>query len=154
MRNLMQRRASSLHYQTFPTTPPATSGPSPVDGFSSPLSNTYSQNADNNSSKTGDTGAKSDNSTPIPIKQLTILALISLVEQTALNSFSPYLPEMTSSFPNVDKRKVGLFVGIIASSFAAAQFGSKLFWGCNHIFGNYRLTQEFASSKLFLGKTE
>ncbi|RPB14787.1 MFS general substrate transporter [Morchella conica CCBAS932] len=125
----MQRRASSLHYQTFPTTPPATSGPPPVDGFSSPLSNTYSQNADNNSSKTGDTGAKSDNSTPIPIKQLTILAVISLAEQTALNSFSPYLPEMTSSFPDVDKRKVGLFVGIIASSFAAAQFGTNFFWG-------------------------
>ncbi|KAI5851336.1 major facilitator superfamily domain-containing protein [Morchella snyderi] len=130
MRNFMQRRASSLHYQTFPTTPPETSGPPPVDGFSSPLSNTYSQNADNSSSKTGDTRVKSDNnSTPLPIKQLTILAIISLSEQTALNSFSPYLPEMTSSFPDVDKRKVGLYVGIIASSFAAAQFGTNLFWG-------------------------
>lgn len=63
--------------------------------------------------------------TPMPMKQLIILAVISLAEQTALNSISPYLPEMAGTFPGVDKRNVGLSVGVIASSFAVAQFSCK-----------------------------
>jgi MFS family permease len=63
------------------------------------------------------------------MKQLTILAIIALAEQTALNSISPYLPEMASTFPEVDDSKVGLYVGIIASSFALAQFATNFFWG-------------------------
>lgn len=65
-----------------------------------------------------------DGVTPMPTKQLVILAIISLAEQTALNSISPYLPEMAATFPGVDSQKIGLFVGVIASSFAAAQFAS------------------------------
>lgn len=65
-----------------------------------------------------------DERTPIPKRQLLILATISLAEQTALNSISPYLPEMTRNFPGVDQRRVGLYVGIVASSFAGAQFAS------------------------------
>lgn len=119
----MQRRTSSLHYQTFPTTPPASSGPPPVDGFSELLTTTYSNNGDSSSNKTHETGR--DGSTPVPTRQLIILAVISLAEQTALNSISPYLPEMAASFPDVDKKKVGLYVGVIASAFAAAQFSSE-----------------------------
>lgn len=63
---------------------------------------------------------------PMPMHQLIILAVISLAEQTALNSISPYLPEMVGTFPGVDKKNVGLSVGVIASSFAAAQFSSEL----------------------------
>ena len=58
-----------------------------------------------------------------------ILAIIALAEQTALNSISPYLPEMASTFPEVDNLRLGLYVGIIASSFALAQFATNFFWG-------------------------
>jgi MFS family permease len=58
-----------------------------------------------------------------------MLAVIALAEQTALNSISPYLPEMASTFPEVDEIKVGLYVGTIASAFALAQFATNFFWG-------------------------
>lgn len=66
---------------------------------------------------------------PLPTRQLAVLAIIALAEQTALNSISPYLPEMTSTFPEVDASQIGLYVGIIASSFALAQFATGYFWG-------------------------
>lgn len=66
---------------------------------------------------------------PLPYSQLAILAVIALAEQTALNSFSPYLPQMASRFPEVDENQVGLYVGLIASSFAFAQFTTNFFWG-------------------------
>jgi MFS family permease len=65
----------------------------------------------------------------LPKKQLAMLAIIALAEQTALNSISPYLPEMVSSFPEVDESQIGLYVGAIASSFALAQFTTNFFWG-------------------------
>ncbi|KAK3706646.1 hypothetical protein LTR37_012655 [Vermiconidia calcicola] len=37
-----------------------------------------------------------------------MLAIIALAEQTALNSISPYLPEMASTFPEVDTEQVGI----------------------------------------------
>lgn len=58
-----------------------------------------------------------------------MLAFISLCEQTAFNSISPYLPEMASKFPEVQPDKVGLYVGLIASAFAMAQFTTNFFWG-------------------------
>jgi MFS family permease len=58
-----------------------------------------------------------------------MLAVIALAEQTAFNSISPYLPEMTGTFPEVKESAVGLYVGIIASSFALAQFATNFFWG-------------------------
>lgn len=67
--------------------------------------------------------------TPLPTGQLAILAVIALAEQTALNSISPYLPDMASSFPEVDEADIGLYVGIIASSFALAQFATNFLWG-------------------------
>lgn len=67
--------------------------------------------------------------TPLPRKQLAILAVIALAEQTALNSISPYLPEMASTFPEVQDGQVGLYVGLIASSFALAQFATNFAWG-------------------------
>ena len=60
---------------------------------------------------------------------MAILAIIALSEQTALNSISPYLPSMASSFPGVDKAEVGVFVGTIASAFALAQLVTNFFWG-------------------------
>jgi MFS family permease len=58
-----------------------------------------------------------------------VLAIIALAEQTALNSISPYLPEMTKSFSAVKAGQAGLYVGLIASSFALAQFTTNFFWG-------------------------
>lgn len=67
--------------------------------------------------------------TPLPKGQLAILAVIALAEQTALNSISPYLPDMASTFPEVDEGEVGLYVGLVASSFALAQFATNFMWG-------------------------
>jgi len=58
-----------------------------------------------------------------------VLALIALVEQTAFNSISPYLPEMVGLFPEVEPENVGVSVGMIASAFAVAQFVTNFFWG-------------------------
>jgi MFS family permease len=58
-----------------------------------------------------------------------MLAVIALAEQTALNSISPYLPEMASTFPEVDPAEVGMYVGLIASAFALAQFATNFLWG-------------------------
>lgn len=66
---------------------------------------------------------------PLPTRQLAILAVIALSEQTALNSISPYLPQMASTFPEVNPAQVGLYVGLIASSFALAQFATNFLWG-------------------------
>jgi MFS family permease len=65
----------------------------------------------------------------LPKKQLAVLAVIALAEQTALNSISPYLPEMVQTFPEVELGQEGLYVGLIASSFALAQFATNFFWG-------------------------
>jgi MFS family permease len=63
------------------------------------------------------------------MRQLAVLAIIALAEQTAFNSISPYLPEMVQSFPEVKLGQEGLYVGLIASSFALAQFATNFFWG-------------------------
>jgi MFS family permease len=55
--------------------------------------------------------------------------VIALAEQTALNSISPYLPEMAKTFPEVKEGQAGLYVGLIASSFALAQFATNFYWG-------------------------
>ncbi|KAI1323267.1 MFS general substrate transporter [Xylariaceae sp. FL0255] len=105
--------AGSYHYQTFPTPAPKSAG----RRRRSEASPTPSDDGDN------------DESTPLPIKQLALLALLSLAEQSALNSISPYLPEMVESFPGVAPEEVGLYVGLLASSFALAQLATNLFWG-------------------------
>lgn len=60
---------------------------------------------------------------------MAVLAIIALAEQTALNSISPYLPDMASTFPEVKQSQVGVYVGSIASAFALAQFSTNYFWG-------------------------
>ncbi|KAG9245527.1 major facilitator superfamily domain-containing protein [Calycina marina] len=109
----ISRQSSTLHYQTFPVAPPRWRG--------SPMSRDSSPNNADQDRKAGES--------PLPVRQLVVLAIIALAEQTAFNSISPYLPEMTSTFPGVDKSQIGLYVGLIASSFALAQFGTNLFWG-------------------------
>lgn len=60
---------------------------------------------------------------------MAVLAFVALCEQTALNSISPYLPEMASTFPEVNPAQVGVYVGTIASAFALAQLCTNFAWG-------------------------
>ena len=120
------RRKSSLtpHYQTFPTPPPKNKGRPP--SRSPPHS-------DERPSRTDSKGSGSEHhqhhASPLPVRQLGVLAFVALCEQTALNSISPYLPQMASEFPEVRGKNVGVYVGSIASAFAAAQFATNFFWG-------------------------
>ncbi|KAF3043864.1 hypothetical protein E8E11_002178 [Didymella keratinophila] len=111
-----KRKSSTLHYQTFPTKPPTSRGP-------------RQSNSPPNGPASGSEPDDQHHESPLPKKQLVVLAIIALAEQTALNSISPYLPEMTKSFPEVKDGQTGLYVGLIASSFALAQFTTNFFWG-------------------------
>ncbi|KAI0428013.1 major facilitator superfamily transporter [Xylaria sp. FL1042] len=110
----IQRVSSHTHYQTFPTPAPKSAGRRP------------SSESDyiNNGSPDSHTA-----STPLPVKQLALLAVLSLAEQSALNSISPYLPGMVETFPGIEKDEVGLYVGFLASAFALAQLATNLIWG-------------------------
>ncbi|KAF1977922.1 MFS general substrate transporter [Bimuria novae-zelandiae CBS 107.79] len=111
------RQSSTLHYQTFPIRAPSTRG-GPLGSHASPSGNSHASDSDDG-----------HHESPLPTRQLAVLAVIALAEQTALNSISPYLPEMTKSFPEVKDGQAGLYVGLIASSFALAQFATNFFWG-------------------------
>ncbi|KAI9805032.1 MAG: hypothetical protein M1833_006336 [Piccolia ochrophora] len=119
------RRTSSVpYYHTFPVRPPASRGLPPS------ASRRSFADGDPNSPGHADTeSSENHRGSPLPAKQLIVLAMISLAEQTALNSISPYLPEMASTFPDSKIDQVGLDVGLIASSFALAQFATGFFWG-------------------------
>ncbi|KAF4549914.1 MFS-type transporter-like protein 25 [Elsinoe fawcettii] len=120
--SLSARKSSTPHYQTFPTAPPTSRGkPPPSSDQPSPG---HPSNHSRNNSR-----SSSHHESPLPKGQLAVLAVIALAEQTALNSISPYLPEMAASFPEVHPGQVGLYVGLIASAFALAQFSTNFFWG-------------------------
>ncbi|KXX80291.1 Protein ZINC INDUCED FACILITATOR 1 [Madurella mycetomatis] len=76
-----------------------------------------------------DGDAASTGTTPLPWKQLGLLAFLSLAEQTALNSIGPYLPAMVASFEEIPDGQEGLYVGLLASAFALAQLTTNLLWG-------------------------
>ncbi|RPA80401.1 MFS general substrate transporter [Ascobolus immersus RN42] len=105
-------RTSTPHYRTFPTTPPRDAGNPPLSPSSLPDSHQSDSDGD-----------------AVPYKQLAVLAFIALVEQTALNSIAPYLPQMLGSFPSVPEHRIGAAVGAVASGFAFAQMLSNFFWG-------------------------
>lgn len=128
---LMQRQSSTFKYNTFPAAPPRNLGnkaskddmkKKPAVPAVPPPSPPPEQSGD-------DSEQTEHHETPLPKGQLAILAVIALAEQTALNSISPYLPEMASTFPEVQDGQVGLYVGLIASSFALAQFATNFGWG-------------------------
>lgn len=120
----MERRKSSTpHYQTFPTPPPKSRGRPPSQASSTVQDGSVDLHGN------GGESIPDNGRTKLPTKQLAMLAVIALCEQTALNSIGPYLPEMTSSFPEVDSSQVGVYVGTIASSFAFAQLATNFFWG-------------------------
>src|ERR1700735_443659 len=95
---MLQRKSSTPHYQTFNTPPPRSRGKPPSN---SSISSQGEQNGHDNE----------HHHSPLPKKQMAILAIISLSEQTALNSISPYLPDMASTFPEVNPGQVGVYVG-------------------------------------------
>ncbi|KAK0392948.1 hypothetical protein NLU13_2442 [Sarocladium strictum] len=107
------RRQPSHRYQTFPTAPPKT-----------PLEQPQTSDGSDTASSDGD-----DEVTPLPVRQLLLLAFLSLAEQTALNSISPYLPQMVEAMPGIPDGETGLYVGILASSFALAQLSTNFLWG-------------------------
>lgn len=117
----IKRRSSTQHYQTFDTPPPKSRG--------RPNSGQSESSAEGSYGCHHDTHEDSDANSPLPKKQMAVLAMIALAEQTALNSISPYLPDMASTFPEVVPSQVGLYVGSIASAFALAQFVTNYFWG-------------------------
>ncbi|RMD42555.1 hypothetical protein DV735_g2629, partial [Chaetothyriales sp. CBS 134920] len=117
---LARRTSSTPHYQTFGgITPPKSKG--------KPVSMSMSSTSSSHEASNADTKANDEH--PLPKKQMAILAVISLCEQTALNSISPYLPSMVASFPNAQPDKIGVAVGTIASAFALAQLATNFFWG-------------------------
>ncbi|KAJ5657601.1 Major facilitator superfamily domain general substrate transporter [Penicillium longicatenatum] len=116
-----RRRSSTLHYQTFDTTPPKSRGPPNSGPPESPAD--VSQHSEDAPSQ------HQSSRSPLPVRQMLVLAMIALAEQTALNSISPYLPDMASTFPEVEPSQVGVYVGTIASAFALAQFATNYFWG-------------------------
>lgn len=113
---LMRRKSSTPHYQTFGGISPPTSKGRPFSDSSNSSSRDLPHDHEHHSS-------------PLPKKQMAILAIIALSEQTALNSISPYLPTMARGFPEVDPSQVGVYVGTIASAFALAQLATNFFWG-------------------------
>lgn len=117
---LNRRRSSTLHYQTFETPPPKSRG-RPNSGESRSSGADHPNDESNNN--------ESEGHSPLPKKQMAVLAMISLCEQTAFNSISPYLPEMTSQFPEAEPNMVGVYVGTLATAFAVAQFATNYFWG-------------------------
>ncbi|KAK6442120.1 hypothetical protein LTR95_001649 [Oleoguttula sp. CCFEE 5521] len=126
---LRQRQSSTFRYHTFPTAPPRhpskRTSKEPLNSESSASSSPPPEPRH----RRNESGQSGRQETPLPKRQLAILAVIALCEQTALNSISPYLPEMASTFPEVRTGQVGLYVGLIASSFAAAQFATNFAWG-------------------------
>ncbi|KAH7037203.1 major facilitator superfamily domain-containing protein [Microdochium trichocladiopsis] len=127
-RSILRRISTQYHYQTFPTPPPRSSGRRRAgSGTESPGS--YSERRGGNDEEDNDDGDRDGEASPLPWRQLALLAVLSLAEQTALNSISPYLPEMIESFPGVEPDQVGLYVGLLASAFALAQLLTNLVWG-------------------------
>ncbi|KAJ5325219.1 hypothetical protein MYU51_020949 [Penicillium brevicompactum] len=117
----LNRRSSTQHYQTFDTPPPKSRG--------RPNSGQSESSADGSHDPHHEPAEPPGTSSPLPKRQMAVLAMIALAEQTALNSISPYLPDMASTFPEVEPTQVGVYVGTIASAFALAQFATNYFWG-------------------------
>ncbi|EPE08062.1 major facilitator superfamily transporter [Ophiostoma piceae UAMH 11346] len=134
------RRSSSVKYHTFPTPDSSQTTETPHLFISSrqkrrrriqrQLQGESSSDDDGHSHSQREARHRArQDATPLPVRQLGLLALLSLAEQTALNSISPYLPTMVESFAEIPDGEMGLYVGLLASTFALAQLTTNLFWG-------------------------
>lgn len=125
---VLGRRSSVHKYQTFPTEPPST----PMGGVlgnGSASSGASSIASLPSSPTTSEHEHAAGAETPLPVRQLLLLAYLSLCEQTALNSLAPYLPEMVTAMPGIEPGKTAFYIGVIASSFALAQLSTNFAWG-------------------------
>ncbi|KAG6012651.1 hypothetical protein E4U43_007708 [Claviceps pusilla] len=122
------RQTSTHRYQTFPVQPPKTPLETPLPGSETTSASSRSSSADPHHVHDHDDD-DDDDETPLPVRQLLLLAFLSLSEQTALNSIGPYLPEMVASMPGVPAQNGGLYVGLLASAFALAQLSTNFLWG-------------------------
>ena len=144
------RRQSTHKYHTFPTQPPRTPaveqpqggrdsitsgffryGSPPRGGVNNNLARGKQSQSQQQRSRSGSRssgGRDGNEATPLPWRQLCLLAALSLAEQTALNSIGPYLPTMIQSF-GIPPAQVGVYVGSLASAFALAQLATNLAWG-------------------------
>src|ERR1700753_1135432 len=93
----IRRRSSTLHYQTFPNVRPPTGRGRPISGS---RSSSYPEGQSDRTSPDMSSNNNYDE-TPLPIRQLVILAVIALAEQTAVNLISSYLAEVTVSYTYV-----------------------------------------------------
>lgn len=125
------RRQSTHKYHTFPTQPPKTPSDAPDSALLSPnsFSDADGGGRGGNKRRAASSGDGDGGATPLPIRQLALLAFLSICEQTALNSIGPYLPTMVANFPEIPDGQVGLYVGLLASAFALAQLLTNLLWG-------------------------
>ncbi|CAK7229713.1 hypothetical protein SCUCBS95973_007321 [Sporothrix curviconia] len=136
------RRSSVGRYHTFPTPADASAskpkkGPPPPPTPFSPHNELHDEGGSSpppshspySSSNSSPSRRRRRLATPLPVRQLGLLALLSLAEQTALNSIGPYLPTMVESFTEIPSSGMGLYVGVLASTFALAQLATNLFWG-------------------------
>ncbi|KAI9737540.1 MAG: Fungal specific transcription factor [Cirrosporium novae-zelandiae] len=72
----------------------------------------------------------SSQSPPFPSRQLFILALCRICEPIAFMSIFPYVYYMISSFQITnDDRQIAVYVGLVTSSFAFAEFSTSVIWG-------------------------
>jgi hypothetical protein len=122
------RRHSTYKYHTFPTQPPKTPSDAPDSSSANSPSEDEVARRSSGHRHTNSRGSNRD-ATPLPVRQLLLLALLSLAEQTALNSIGPYLPTMVAAFPEIPQGQAGLYVGLLASSFALAQLTTNFLWG-------------------------
>lgn len=137
------RKQSAHRYHTFPTQPPKTPSDAPDSRAILSPNSEYSDEDDLDIDDAQrhkrrrrrhwhrHTGSRESHNdvTPLPVRQLLLLALLSLCEQTALNSIGPYLPTMVASFPEIPNGQEGLYVGLLASAFALAQLMTNFLWG-------------------------
>lgn len=122
------RRHSTYKYHTFPTQPPKTPSDAPDSSNANSPSEDEAARRRRGHRHTNSRDSNRD-ATPLPVRQLLLLALLSLAEQTALNSIGPYLPTMVAAFPEIPQGQAGLYVGLLASSFALAQLVTNFLWG-------------------------
>ncbi|KAJ6438110.1 MFS transporter [Purpureocillium lavendulum] len=115
-------------YQTFAAPKLAVEATIPSSRASLAASHSSASSISSAASSSEDEG-RGRAETPLPVRQLLLLAFLSLSEQTALNSISPYLPQMVVSMPGIPRDEVGLYVGILASAFALAQLSTNFLWG-------------------------
>jgi MFS family permease len=65
--------------------------------------------------------------TPLPLKELAILATIIMAEPLSFSIIFPFQYSLVSQW--VELEKVGYYAGFLASCFSLSQFCSSLFWG-------------------------